>query len=217
MFAVIKTGGKQYKVSAGDKIWVEKLDGNPGETLSITDILMLDDGKEKQVGAPFIDNAQVDVKVVKQAREDKIIVFKKKRRQNYRRKQGHRQEKTVLMVEGISLGGKVIDTFSEKSDEKRAPKIEASPIEAPSTDQKSPIKITVSKTKTQENPSKSSEGLKETSSPKKPTSSESKVPTAKKISPSKQDSAVNKAKATTKKSTSKKSSEEIEAPLDKKK
>lgn len=108
MFAVIKTGGKQYKVAAGDKIWIEKLDAKEGDSVSITDVLMLNDGSNHQVGAPLVDKAQVSLKVLDQTRNDTVIVFKKKRRQNYRRKNGHRQPQTVVMVEGISLAGKVL-------------------------------------------------------------------------------------------------------------
>jgi len=102
MFAVIKTGGKQYKVVKDDVIEVEKLDAEAGKTIALTEILMLGEGAKVEVGAPMLAGARVDAEVVEQTRGDKIIVFKKKRRKNYRRKKGHRQNLTVLKITGIS-------------------------------------------------------------------------------------------------------------------
>lgn len=98
MYAVIQTGGKQYRVANGDVITVEKLEGEAGSTLSIEPVLMVNDGKATTVGAPVVEGASVAVEVVEQTRGDKIVVFKKKRRQGYRRTMGHRQELTVLRV-----------------------------------------------------------------------------------------------------------------------
>ena len=98
MFAVIKTGGKQYKVAENDVIRVEKLPGQAGDTVTLDQVLMIDDA----VGAPLLAGASVTATVVEQTRGDKIIVFKKKRRQNYRRKKGHRQDLTVLRITGIA-------------------------------------------------------------------------------------------------------------------
>jgi large subunit ribosomal protein L21 len=98
MYAVIQTGGKQYRVANGDVITVEKLEGDAGSTLSIAPVLMVNDGKATQVGAPVVEGASVTAEVVEQACGDKIVVFKKKRRQGYRRTMGHRQELTVLRV-----------------------------------------------------------------------------------------------------------------------
>ena len=97
MFAVIKTGGKQYRVSKDDVIAIEKLDGDAGATIVFDEVLMLGD----QVGAPRVTNAQVTAEVVRQFRDDKVIIFKKRRRQNSRRKNGHRQHVTVLRVSEI--------------------------------------------------------------------------------------------------------------------
>jgi len=106
MFAVIKTGGKQYKVSKDDVLAVETLAGQPGELIQIGDVLMIgEDGQEPTVGAPTVDKAAVFAEVVEQTRGDKIIVFKKKRRKNHRRKNGHRQHLTVLRIEAISPTG----------------------------------------------------------------------------------------------------------------
>ena len=105
MFAVIKTGGKQYKVAKNDVIRVEKLDGQPGDVIDLSDVLMVDGEDGRKIGAPMVADARVTATVLEQARADKIIVFKKKRRQNYRRKAGHRQDLTVLRVTDIVTGG----------------------------------------------------------------------------------------------------------------
>lgn len=101
MFAVIRTGGKQYKVQKDDIIEVEKLDGEAGDKVALDDVLFVNDGKNATVGAPTIKGASVSATLVKQKRADKIIIFKKKRRQNYRRKKGHRQHLTVLKITDI--------------------------------------------------------------------------------------------------------------------
>ncbi|MDX2029012.1 MAG: 50S ribosomal protein L21 [Alphaproteobacteria bacterium] len=101
MFAVVKTGGKQYKVAQGDVIQVEKLPGEPNAKVELGDVLMLCDAGTVTVGAPFISGAKISAEVVSQNRSGKLIVFKKKRRQNYRRKNNHRQEYTVLKITGI--------------------------------------------------------------------------------------------------------------------
>ena len=103
MFAVVKTGGKQYKVSAGDVIEVEKLDQAVGEKVTFTEVLMVVDGGKIEVGAPLLKGASVEAEVISQEKADTVIVFKKKRRQNYRRKNGHRQEITVLRVKAIKF------------------------------------------------------------------------------------------------------------------
>jgi large subunit ribosomal protein L21 len=102
MFAVVKTGGKQYKVAQGDVIQVEKLPGEANAKVELAEVLMVCDGAKVTVGSPFISGAKVAAEVVSQNRTGKLIVFKKKRRQNYRRKNNHRQEYTVLKITGIS-------------------------------------------------------------------------------------------------------------------
>ena len=97
MFAVIRTGGKQYKVQSGDVIEVEKLDGKEGDKVALDEVLFVD-GK---VGAPLVTGASVKAELVAQKRADKVVIFKKKRRQNYRRKKGHRQNLTVLKITDI--------------------------------------------------------------------------------------------------------------------
>ena len=101
MFAVIRTGGKQYKVAKDDVIAVEKLAAEPGATVELAEVLMIGEGAEVATGAPLLDGASVSAIVIEQTRADKIIVFKKKRRHNYRRKKGHRQHQTVLRITDI--------------------------------------------------------------------------------------------------------------------
>jgi large subunit ribosomal protein L21 len=102
MFAVIRTGGKQYKVVKDDVISVERLAAEPGGTIELTDVLMIGDGATVATGMPMLSGASVSAVVVEQTRAGKIIVFKKKRRQNYRRKKGHRQHQTVLRITEIT-------------------------------------------------------------------------------------------------------------------
>jgi len=102
MYAVIKTGGKQYKVASGDVILVEKLDGEAGASVTLAEVLMIGDGANITVGAPTVKGASVAAEVVEQAKADKVIIFKKNRRHNYRRKRGHRQKLTALKIVGIN-------------------------------------------------------------------------------------------------------------------
>jgi large subunit ribosomal protein L21 len=104
MFAVIRTGGKQYKVAPGEVIAVEKLDGEPGAAIELGEVLMVGDGATVSTGAPLVAGATVSAELVEQTRAEKIIVFKKKRRHNYRRKNGHRQHQTLLRITGINAG-----------------------------------------------------------------------------------------------------------------
>ncbi|MEM7169246.1 MAG: 50S ribosomal protein L21 [Pseudomonadota bacterium] len=106
MYAIIKTGGKQYKVAKDDRLIVEKLPGAAGDSVTFDTVLLVGDGDKTTAGAPLVDGASVSAEVVEQSRADKIIVFKKQRRQNYRRKNGHRQEQTVVRITDISMGGK---------------------------------------------------------------------------------------------------------------
>ena len=104
MFAVIRTGGKLYRVAEGDVIAVEKLVGEPGATIELGEVLLVGEGAAAKAGAPLVAGASVSAELVEHRRADKIIVFKKKRRHNYRRKNGHRQHQTVLRITGISAG-----------------------------------------------------------------------------------------------------------------
>lgn len=98
MFAVIKTGGKQYKVAMDDVIAIEKLPGDAGAAITFDEVLMVGD----KIGAPLVSGASVSAQVIDQFKSDKVIVFKKKRRQNYRRKNGHRQQMTLVKITGIN-------------------------------------------------------------------------------------------------------------------
>ena len=101
MFAVIRTGGKQYRVQKDDKLEVEKLDIEAGKTVDFDDVLFVSDGKTVKSGEPVVKGAVVTAKVLEQKRGPKITIFKKKRRQNYRRKKGHRQDLTLVQITGV--------------------------------------------------------------------------------------------------------------------
>ena len=105
MFAVIRTGGKQYTDAKDDVIAVERLEGEPGATVELGEVLMIGDGADVSTGTPLLAGASVTATLVEHRRADKIIVFKKKRRQNYRRKNGHRQHQTVLQITEILAEG----------------------------------------------------------------------------------------------------------------
>jgi len=97
MFAVIRTGGKQYKVASGDVLSVEKLAGNAGDKVELAEVLMVD----QKIGSPLMKGAKVLAEIVSQFRDDKVTIFKKRRRHNYRRKKGHRQYLTEIKITGI--------------------------------------------------------------------------------------------------------------------
>ena len=105
MFAVIKTGGKQYRVAAQDVITVAKLAGEPGEAVSFDQVLMISNDNGVEVGAPVVAGVTVTGEVVEQTRGEKVIAFKKRRRQNSRRKRGHRDELTVVRITAIGAAG----------------------------------------------------------------------------------------------------------------
>src|SRR5262245_9334077 len=105
MFAVIRTGGKQYRVAPNDVIEVERLPGAAGDIIELGEVLMLGDGENVTLGAPLVGGACVGASVLAQSRGDKVLVFKKNRRHNYRRKNGHRQDLTVLRITEILTDG----------------------------------------------------------------------------------------------------------------
>ncbi|AJY44474.1 50S ribosomal protein L21 [Martelella endophytica] len=104
MFAVIKTGGKQYRVNAEDVLTIEKLDGEAGATLEFAEVLAIGEGADATFGAPFVKGALVKAEVVEQTRGKKVIAFKKRRRQNSKRSRGHRQHHTVIKITDIIAG-----------------------------------------------------------------------------------------------------------------
>jgi len=116
MLAVFKTGGKQYSVKAGQILKVEKLEGKKGDSISFKDVLAVSENTQNTIGSPLVEGAIVEAKILDQIRDKKIIVFKKRKRQNYRSTQGHRQYLTVLKIETISMGGK--KSQSEKKETK---------------------------------------------------------------------------------------------------
>jgi large subunit ribosomal protein L21 len=131
MFAVIKTGGKQYTVAADDLLKVEKLAGDAGDMVEFTEVLMVGEGADATIGKPFVDGALVTAEVVEQGRARKVIAFKKRRRQNSKRTRGHRQHETTIRIAEILTGGaKPKKAAPKKAAEKKAdaaPKAKAEP------------------------------------------------------------------------------------------
>jgi large subunit ribosomal protein L21 len=101
MYAIVRTGGKQYQVAAGDTLRVEKLKGEVGDTVELSDVLLLADGDNVQIGTPVVDGAKVVAKIAEQGKAKKVLVFKKKKRKGYRVLRGHRQYFTALTIEEI--------------------------------------------------------------------------------------------------------------------
>ena len=101
MYAVIKTGGKQYRVAQGDEVRVERLTGDVGDTVTFEQVLLASDGENIRLGEPCLENSKVVGRIVRQARERKVVVFKFKRRKGYRKKRGHRQFYTLVKIENI--------------------------------------------------------------------------------------------------------------------
>ena len=103
MYAIVRTGGKQYQVACGDQLRVEKLEGAVGDQVELDDVLLVADGEDVTIGQPVVENAKVTATISEQGRGKKVIVFKKKRRKGYRLRRGHRQSFTSLKIENISL------------------------------------------------------------------------------------------------------------------
>ena len=121
MFAVVRTGGKQYRVAAGDKIAVEKLAGDAGDTVTLGDVLLAGEG-EKLADASKVT---VSAEIIAQAKSEKVVVFKKRRRHNYRRKAGHRQQMTLLRITDVGEGAKKAPAKKAAAKKDDAPKKEA--------------------------------------------------------------------------------------------
>ena len=120
MFAVIRTGGKQYRVAPNDIIEVEKIAGRPGDIVELAEVILLGGEGGPKTGSPTIAGALVAAEVIEQKRADKIVVFKKKRRKNYRRKKGHRQALTALRITEILTDGKKPSKAAPKPEPKKA-------------------------------------------------------------------------------------------------
>jgi large subunit ribosomal protein L21 len=126
MFAIIKTGGKQYKIQAGDVLSVEKIPAEPKQKVLFNQVLLIADDQETMIGTPFLEKAAVRAEVLENIKDDKVIVFKKKRRKQFRRTRGHRQELTRLLVERI-----IPDVSAQPEEELRGPESKPAPTAAP--------------------------------------------------------------------------------------
>ena len=140
MFAVIKTGGKQYKVRKDDVLVVEKINLEAGASVDFDSVLMIGDDEKATIGAPVVDGAVVKADVVEQTRGDKVVIFKKKRRKNHRRKNGHRQDLTVIKITDI-----LADGASKPAKKAAAPKAKADVAET--AEKKAPAKKAAPKAK----------------------------------------------------------------------
>ena len=140
MFAIVRTGGKQYRVAAGDKIAVEKLAGEAGDTITLGDVLLAGEGDK------IADAAKVTVsaEIIAQAKSEKVVVFKKRRRHNYRRKAGHRQQMTLLRITDVGEGKKAPAKKAAAPKKEAAPKAETEAKKAPA--KKAPAKKAAPKT-----------------------------------------------------------------------
>ncbi len=141
MFAVIRTGGKQYRVAPNDIIEVEKIAGQPGDIVELAEVILLGGDGSPKTGSPTIAGALVAAEVIAQKRSDKIVVFKKKRRANYRRKKGHRQELTALRITEILTDGKKPSKTAPRPEPKKAetkPQAKAEPKAKPEKQEAKP-------------------------------------------------------------------------------
>lgn len=129
MFAIIKTGGKQYRVASADLIKVDKLDGEAGDTVAFDEVMMVGDDANTTVGGPTVKGASVTGEIVDQMRNDRILVFKKRRRQNSKRTRGHRQQMTMVRIGDILADGKA-PKAKAKAAKKAEPETAAAPAEA---------------------------------------------------------------------------------------
>ena len=121
MYAIVEIAGQQFKVAKDQKVYVHRLQDEEGSKVTFDNVLLLEDGSNITIGAPAIDGAAVEAKVIKHLKGDKVIVFKKKRRKGYKKKNGHRQYLTELVIEGIIASG------AKKSEKKAEPKKEVKP------------------------------------------------------------------------------------------
>ena len=140
MFAIVRTGGKQYRVAPGDKIVVEKLAGDAGDSVNLTDVLLAGEGSDLK----STDGLVVAAEIIAQAKGEKVTVFKKRRRHNYRRKAGHRQQHTILKI--VSIGGKKAEKALRAEAPTKAAEPKAKAAKAPSTKDAAPAKGAAKKT-----------------------------------------------------------------------
>ena len=144
MLAVFKTGGKQYSVKAGQILKVEKLEGIKGDSISFNNVLAVSEQSNHTIGSPLVEGASIEAKILDQIRDKKVIVFKKRQRQNYRHTQGHRQYLTVLQIESIEFGNKK-STATPKKVSKKILENKESNIKEPTPKKKTVTKKTITK------------------------------------------------------------------------
>ena len=147
MYALVRTGGKQYRVSKDDTILVERISADEGAEVILDDVVMLGDGDKVTIGTPRVEGAAVSATVVSQTRGPKIIIFRRKRRKNHRRTQGHRQDLTLLKINAIAEDGKSLAP-------KAAPKKAAAKAEAKAAPKKAPAKKAAAKAEAKAAPKK---------------------------------------------------------------
>jgi large subunit ribosomal protein L21 len=184
MFAVVRTGGKQYRVAAGDKIVVEKLAGEAGDTIKLDDVLLAGEGAELR----STDGLTVSAEIIAQAKADKVIVFKKRRRHNYRRKKGHRQQHTILRI--TAIGDQKAEAPKKAKAEKPADEAPAAAAAAPAAETPAAAAPKKSKAKPAEAPEAPAATEAQPQAPLKVEGAESEmtdspVPAKKKASPKK--------------------------------
>ena len=137
MYAIVEIAGQQFKVAKDQKVFVNRLDGKEGDSVSFDKVLLTADGDEITVGAPAIDGALVGAKINRHLKGDKVVVFKKKRRKGYRVKNGHRQSLTEILIEGIDLKGGKKATSTKKAEPKKEEAAKESKKSEAKTDKKS--------------------------------------------------------------------------------
>jgi large subunit ribosomal protein L21 len=143
MYAIVEIAGQQFKVERGVKVYVHRLDANEGAKVEFDKVLLVDNGGKVQIGTPSIDGAKVAATVLSHLKGDKVIVFKKKRRKGYQKSNGHRQQLTQILVQGILAKGETLK--DEIAIVKKAPKAEAVEVEAKETKETAPKKAAVKK------------------------------------------------------------------------
>ena len=180
MYAVVNTGGKQYKVQQGEILRVEKIPGDIGSPVTFDRVLLFSDGENLTIGQPVLEDVAVEGHIVEQGKSKKIIVFKYKRRKRYRRKKGHRQEFTAVQIDSIKAGGTTAKEKPEKTEEPK-PKTKKADAE-PKAKKDAPKKEAAKKTTAKKAAPKKSEAKKtvaEETQAKKPTTKKAQTKTAK--------------------------------------
>ncbi len=175
MFAIVRTGGKQYRVAPGDKIVVEKLAGESGDTIDITDVLLAGEGSDLK----SVDGLKVSAEIIAQAKGDKVTVFKKRRRHNYRRKKGHRQQHTILRI--VAIGDHKAEKKQDAKPAKAAKPPAAEKPAAPQVEEQ-PTQNPAPNDEAKANPDKPA---KSPAKPKKAAEPKAKTPSTKNAAPAK--------------------------------